>query len=107
MSFTPGSLVNLRDRDWVVMPSDDPDLLLVKPLGGSEEETTGIYLPLAFPDDKPKQTVFPRPTVEDLGDFTTTRLLYDAARLSFATVLDHFGRWRSFHFGRVPTRWCR
>ena len=83
MSFTPGSLVNLRDRDWVVMPCDDPDLLVVKPLGGSEDETTGIYLPLAFDDDKPQQTTFPSPTAEDLGDFTTTRLLYDAARLSF------------------------
>ena len=83
MAFTPGSLVNLRDRDWVVMPSNDPDLLLIKPLGGSEEETTGIYLPLAFPDDKPQETVFPPPTVEDLGDFATTRMLYNAARLSF------------------------
>ncbi len=83
MAFTPGSLVNLRDRDWVVMPSNDPDLLLVKPLGGSEEETTGIFLPLAFDSDKPKETLFPRPTVEDLGDFTTTRMLYNAARLSF------------------------
>src|SRR5690606_13506613 len=83
MAFTPGSLVNLRDRDWVVMPSHDPDLLLIKPLGGSEDETTGIYLPLTFPDDKPQETVFPRPSVEDLGDFTTTRMLYNAARLSF------------------------
>ena len=83
MEFTPGSLVSLRDRDWVVMPCDDPDLLVVKPLGGSEDETTGIFLPLAFPDDKPQETKFPRPTTEDLGDFTTTRMLYDAARLSF------------------------
>lgn len=75
MAFTPGSLVNVRDRDWVVMPSEDADLLLIKPLGGSEEETTGIYLPLAFPADKPKETRFPSPTVEDLGDFSTTRML--------------------------------
>ena len=83
MTFSPGSLVNVRDRDWVVMPSDDPDLLLIKPLGGSEDETTGIYLPFAFPADKPKATRFPSPTVEDLGDFSPTRMLYNAARLSF------------------------
>jgi superfamily II DNA or RNA helicase len=83
MAFTPGSLVNVRGRDWVVMPSEDADLLLIKPLGGSEEETTGIYLPFAFPADKPTETRFPSPTVEDLGDFSTTRMLYNAARLSF------------------------
>jgi hypothetical protein len=32
----PGKLVTLRGREWVVLPSEDPDnLLIVKPLGGS------------------------------------------------------------------------
>ena len=46
MAFSPGSLVKVRGRDWVVLPSDDQDLLVIKPLGGSEDEKTGIYLPL-------------------------------------------------------------
>ena len=53
-SLQPGKLVSLRGRDWVVLPSSDPDLLVVKPLGGSDEETTGIYLPLEIPDDIPQ-----------------------------------------------------
>lgn len=80
----PGALVRLRQRDWVVLPSNDPELLLVKPLGGSEEETTGIYLPLALPEDRPEPSQFPHPTAEDLGDISTARLLYNASRLSLA-----------------------
>src|ERR1035441_9107045 len=83
MAFTPGTLVNLRNRDWVVLPSEDPDLLVVKPLGGSEEEVAGIYLPLQFGKDQPKLAQFPYPASADLGDVNTARLLYDAARLSF------------------------
>ena len=81
--WQPGKLVSVRDRDWVVLPSDDPDLLLIKPLGGSDEETTGIYLPLGIPLDKPKDAQFAYPSAEDLGDISTARLLYDAARLAF------------------------
>ena len=82
-SLQPGKLVSLRGRDWVVLPSDDPELLVVKPLGGSEEETAGIYLPLAIPADIPKDARFDPPLAEDLGDIATARLLYDAARLAF------------------------
>lgn len=79
----PGKLVHLRGRDWVVLPSDDPELLVVKPLGGGDEETTGIYLPLAIGHDEPKDASFPAPEAADLGDITSARLLYDAARLAF------------------------
>ena len=82
-SLQPGKLVSLRDRDWVVLPSADPDLLKVKPLGGSDEEITGIYLPLKIPYDIPQDTRFPPPGAADLGDISTARLLYDAARLAF------------------------
>lgn len=83
MRFSPGCLVSLRDRDWVVQPSDHPDLLILKPLGGSDEETTGIFLPLDIPSDRPRQTRFPAPGPEDLGNLQSARLLHDAARLSF------------------------
>ncbi|MGI4744250.1 MAG: helicase-related protein [Janthinobacterium lividum] len=84
MSYAPGSLVRVRNREWVVMPSPQPDeLLLLRPLGGGEEETTGIFLPLAFAEDRPTSAEFPRPQATDLGDFASARLLYNAARLSF------------------------
>ena len=83
MAYSPGTLVTLRERDWVVMPSGDSELLLLKPLGGSEEEITGVYLPLACKEDIPQLAEFNKPTVDDLGDITTARLLHDAARLAF------------------------
>ena len=79
----PGKLVTLRGRDWVVLPSDDPDLLVVKPLGGSDDEITGIYLPLDITDDAPRDARFSPPETADLGDISTARLLYDSARLAF------------------------
>jgi superfamily II DNA or RNA helicase len=83
-TFAPGSLVTLRGRDWIVQPSESPEeLLVVKPLGGSDDETTGIFLPLGFDEDLPQKAEFPKPTSADLGNIANARLLYEAARLSF------------------------
>lgn len=79
----PGKLVSLRGREWVVLPSDDPELLVVKPLGGSEDEIAGIYLPLGIESDRPADACFEPPMPMDLGDVSTARLLYDSARLAF------------------------
>lgn len=83
MEYKPGSLVRVRNREWVVMPSADEELVLLKPLDGSEEEITGIYLPLGFKEDKIESAEFPIPDTADIGDIDTARLLYNAARLSF------------------------
>src|SRR5450759_5774901 len=88
--FKPGSLVVLRDRPWMVLPSEDPDLLLIKPLGGSEDEITGIYKPLATDSDTPKTYNFIKPAKEDLGDFISAKLLYNATRLSFRNASGPF-----------------
>lgn len=80
---SPGRLVSLRGREWVVLPSDDAETLLLKPLGGSDEEITGIYLPLGFKDDEPKEAEFPAPAEQDLGAFSSARLLLESARLAF------------------------
>ena len=82
-SLRPGKLVSLRGRDWIVLPSDDPDLLVVKPLGGSDDEITGVFLPLALESDKPTDARFPPPEAADIGDISTARLLYESARLAF------------------------
>ncbi len=89
-NYKPGSLVKARGRDWVVLPSNDNQLLLLKPLGGSEEEITAIYLPLRIPEDKVENSTFPRPVLEDLGDFYTAKLLYNASKLSFRNVSGPF-----------------
>ena len=88
--FKPGSLVLLRNRPWVVLPSENKDLFLVKPLGGSEDEITGIYKPVAGTDEIPVSYDFRKPDENDLGDFLSARLLYDAARLSFRNAAGPF-----------------
>lgn len=82
--------MTLRDRPWMVLPSEDKDLLLVKPLGGSEDEITGIYKPLAGETDLPKSYNFNKPSANDLGDFTSAKLLYNATRLSFRNASGPF-----------------
>jgi len=88
--FKPGSLVTLRNRPWVVLPSEDTELLLLKPLGGSDDEITGIFLPVAGKDEKPQSYNFIKPSERDLGDFTSAKLLYNAARLSFRNAAGPF-----------------
>jgi hypothetical protein len=41
-----GRLVKARGREWVVLPESEDDLVVLRPLGGTEDEVTGIYLPL-------------------------------------------------------------
>ena len=82
LSFSPGSLVSLRGREWIVQPSDNANLLLLKPLGGSDEETAGIFLPLAVKADMPCSAEFKLPEPEDIGNLSDARLLHDAARLA-------------------------
>ncbi|PSL02232.1 helicase-related protein [Cecembia rubra] len=87
---SPGKLISLRGREWVVLPSDDVDILKVKPLGGSDDEATGIYLPLQIKEDEWKEAKFPEPKRNDLGDFETAKLLFEASRLSFRNASGPF-----------------
>ena len=89
MSFAVGSLVKARDREWVVLPESTDDLLVLRPLGGTEDETTGIYLPLERVE--PARFNLPDPT--SVGDFASCRLLRDAVRLGFRSSA---GPFRSF-----------
>jgi superfamily II DNA or RNA helicase len=86
----PGTLVHYRQRDWMVLPSDNADLLCIRPLGGSEEETTAVYLPLQLPNEKIATAQFPALQATEIGSFDTARLLYDAFRLSFRNASGPF-----------------
>ena len=46
MEYKTGTLVEFRDRPWVVQQSGDNDLMTIKPLGGTDAETVTLYLPL-------------------------------------------------------------
>jgi superfamily II DNA or RNA helicase len=86
----PGNLIHYRKRDWMVLPSDNPDILNIKPLGGSEEEQTAIYLPLVLPHEAIRKTQFRSPEANEIGSFETARLLFDASRLSFRNAAGPF-----------------
>ena len=82
----PGTLVHARGREWVVLPESDNELLMVRPIGGLDEEIVGI-LPAIEPVTS---TTFPLPTIDNVGDFASGRLLRDAARLSTRSAAGPF-----------------
>ncbi|HJZ48672.1 MAG TPA: helicase-related protein [Roseiflexaceae bacterium] len=95
--FEIGSIVHTRGREWVVLPSDEDEVLLLRPLGGIEAETCGIYLPLEGSAVQP--AAFAPPDPDHAGDFVSGRLLRDAARL---TLRSGAGPFRSL--GRLGIR---
>lgn len=78
--FLPGAVVHCRDRQWVILPADIPDVLRLRPLSGNEDQICGIYRPLALEEITAAQ--FPLPTADTAQDHTAAQLLMDAARLS-------------------------
>src|ERR1700733_4673603 len=88
--FTPGTLISYRKRDWMILPSTEDDILLIKPLGGSDEEITGVFLPLAIQDEKVEKATFKKPTANNIGNFETAKLLYNASRLSLRNAAGPF-----------------
>jgi superfamily II DNA or RNA helicase len=95
--FNIGSLVRAREREWVVLPSDDPEVLRLRPLSGSEAEICGIHRAIEGSEVQPAQ--FPPPDPSSAGDFISARLLRDAARLSLRSGA---GPFRSL--GRLSVR---
>jgi superfamily II DNA or RNA helicase len=86
----PGKLIKLRGREWVVLPSDDREVLNIKPLGGTATEITSVYIPFEFGNEKLEEVYFPLPNTDRIGDFNSAKLLYDAVRLSFREAAGPF-----------------
>jgi superfamily II DNA or RNA helicase len=85
----PGTLVQARGREWVVLPESTDELLIVRPVGGLDEEIVGILPSI----ESVESAVFRLPTADDVGDFASGRLLRDSARLSTRAAA---GPFRSF-----------
>ena len=95
-----GSIVRCRNREWIVLPSANEDLYLLRPLAGSEQEVCGIHRRLAdLGLDRLDPACFPLPSAEDIGDAVGVELLFNAARL---TLRDGAGPFRSL--GRISVR---
>lgn len=89
--FRPGDLVRVRGREWVVLPGTRPDLLRLRPLGGSEEDATVVYMPLEPEPPVPASFGLPDPTRP--GPQEAALLLRDALRLKLRAGA---GPFRSF-----------
>jgi superfamily II DNA or RNA helicase len=97
MTFAVGSLVRARGREWVVLPESEGPLLILRPLGGTEDEVAGIWTPLE--EVEPAEFELPDPT--QVGDHRAGRLLREAVRLGFR---DSAGPFRSFGHIAVEPR---
>jgi superfamily II DNA or RNA helicase len=75
----PGVIVSCRNRQWVVLPSDDSNLIRLRPLSGNESQICGIFTPL---ERSLEPAQFPPPEVDTIQDQIAARLLIHAARLS-------------------------
>lgn len=93
MDFKTGTLVEFRNRPWVVQQSENDDMLILKPLGGTDAEIIGLYHPLYEDNLQIKSCEFRRPSSEDIGNNSyqsAARILYDACRLSFRDIAGPF-----------------
>jgi SNF2 family DNA or RNA helicase len=86
----PGKLVKFRDRRCVVQPSNDNEVIVLKPLGGSDDEIISVFEPILQHFETIEDDEFEMPDVDDIDSFLTAKLLYDAARLSFRQVSGPF-----------------
>lgn len=89
MKHSIGSLVHARGREFVVQPGSALDFLLLRPLGGGDDETIGLHTAL----DKVAPATFALPDPDVVGDYASCRLLRDATLLR---VRNGAGPFRSF-----------
>ena len=86
VNFAPGSLVRARNREWTVLPESTDELVIVRPLGGTDDEETGILT--ALETVEPATFDLPRP--DQLGDYRSAQMLRDALRLGFRSSAGPF-----------------
>ncbi|MER6213691.1 helicase-related protein [Streptomyces sp. NPDC001674] len=79
LTYTAGSLVTARGREWVVLPESQADLLVLRPLGGSDDDIAAVFP--AF--EKVTGAEFAAPEPSDLGDQRAAGLLRTALRVGF------------------------
>ncbi|MFC8299494.1 DEAD/DEAH box helicase [Micromonospora orduensis] len=78
-TFSAGTLVSARGRDWVVLPESAHDMLVLRPLGGADDDIAAVFP--AF--EQVTSAEFAPPTPSDLGDAYAASLLRSALRIGF------------------------
>lgn len=98
-TFTPGALVRVRQREWVIQPNDDPEVLRLRPLGGTDDDVQVIIPALENPPVE--AATFPDPNPDLPGAYDSALLLRDALRLKMRSGA---GPFRSFGHIAVEPR---
>ncbi len=104
-ALNPGAVVRCRNRDWVLLPSENEDVRLLRPLAGSTGEVVAVHRRLAdligfdLPEERIRPSHFQPPTIDDLSDAASAHLLWQAARLTLREGVTPF---RSL--GRISIR---
>jgi superfamily II DNA or RNA helicase len=86
VAFQAGSLVSARGREWVVLPDSTDEFLVLRPLGGTDDDVAAV-LPAIEPVTAAS---FPPPRPEDLGDQIGAGLLRSALRIGFRSTVGPF-----------------
>ncbi len=86
--MNPGTIVRCRNRDWVLLPSENENFYALRPLAGTIDEVTLVHKELSnligysLPEERVRPSSFPPPTHYDLSDAASSHLLWQAARLT-------------------------
>lgn len=78
--YSPGALVQARGRNWVIIPSDEAEVVRLRPVDGVDDDAIGIYMPMEGDAIRPSE--YEPPDIDSSGDFTGALLLRDAVRLT-------------------------
>ncbi len=96
-----GSIVRCRNRDWVLLPGEDEEAYILRPLAGARDDVVKVHKDLTtlvgynLPEEWVRPSAFPPPCVDDLSDSASAHLLWQAARLTLregASPLRSLGR---------------
>lgn len=85
-NYSVGSLVAARGREWVVLPDSTDDFLVLRPLGGSDDDIAGVIPAI----EAVSPASFPPPDPDDLGDDASARLLRSALQIGFRSSAGPF-----------------
>lgn len=97
----PASIVHFRNRDWVLLPGEDPEVLLLRPLTGTSDDVVAVHrvlsdlLGYSIPSERVSPSSFPPPDPRTVADAQSVHLLWQAGRLLLregATPFRSFGR---------------
>ncbi|HWQ29276.1 MAG TPA: helicase-related protein, partial [Dehalococcoidia bacterium] len=95
--YAPGSLVQARGRNWIVLPPDETGALRLRPAEGADLDPIGLVPELER--DAVQPATYPEPDPRAAGDFAGAQLVCDALRLSLRSGA---GPFRSL--GRLSVR---